>query len=282
MKINSRIKLLLKWLAGSLIILLFTILCFYIIKNGKDRADRVEIDFLDVGQGDASLLKLPNNKIVLIDGGPDNLVLKRLGENLPFYQRKIDLIILSHFHDDHLIGLIEIIRRYKTGSVIYMKGAESSWLFSVFLKEAKERNINLIPLGGEANVKYSESCSLKTVNPLVLGVKADSNNSLAVKLDCSPLTAVFTGDNNYKVEEALLRIGLDWAAKILKASHHGSKSANSELFLRIINPDILVISVGADNRFGHPSAETLERAGRLGIKIKRTDLAGTVEIYGSR
>jgi len=279
MRIKTSVRRLLKWLAAGLIIILLTILYFFSVRN---KIDRVEIDFLDVGQGDASLLKLPNNKIVLIDGGPNNLVLKRLGENLPFYQRKIDLIILSHFHDDHLLGLIEIVRRYKIKSIMYIGGAESSPLFPIFLKEAKQRKSNLISLKNEASIKYSEKCLLKVLNPLVLGVKTDSNNSLIVRLDCSPLSALFTGDNNYKVEASLLQTGLDWTAKILKGSHHGSKSANSGLFLRAINPDILAISVGADNRFGHPSPETLERAGQLGIKIKRTDFEGTIRIYGAQ
>jgi competence protein ComEC len=279
MKINFIKKGLVKRLATGLIVILLTVLCFFSVRN---KISRVEIDFLDVGQGDASLLKLPNNKIVLIDGGPDNLVLRRLGENLPFYKRKIDLIILSHFHDDHLIGLIEIIRRYEVGSIIYMRGMESSGIFQTFLKEAKERKINLVSLENEANIKYSEKCLLKILNPLVLGVKEDNNNSLITKIDCSPLSALFTGDSNYKVEEALLKTGQVWSAKILKASHHGSKTANSELFLRSVNPDILVISVGASNRFGHPSAEILERVRQLGIKIKRTDFEGTIEIYGSQ
>jgi len=277
MKIKLVKKALLKGLVIGLIVILLTVLYFFSIRN---KINRTEIDFLDVGQGDASLLKLPNNKTVLIDGGPDNLVLRRFGENLPFYQRKIDLIILSHFHDDHLIGLIEIIRRYEVGSIIYMRGAENSELFQTFLKEAKERKINLVSLENEANIKYSENCLLKILNPLSLEIKSDSNNSLITKVDCSSLSALFTGDNNYKVEEALLKTGSAWSAKILKASHHGSKTANSELFLRSVNPDILVISVGASNRFGHPSAEILERARQLGVKTKRTDFEGTVEIYG--
>jgi len=272
-------KALVKYLVFGLLVILLTVLYFISIRN---KLNRVEIDFLDVGQGDASLLKLPNNKTVLIDGGPDNLVLRRLGENLPFYQRKIDLIILSHFHDDHLIGLVETIRRYEVGSIIYTRGAESSWLLQMFLEEAKRRKINLISLKNEASIKYSKNCLLKILNPLMLEVKADSNNSLITKIECSPLSVLFTGDNNYKVEEALLKVRPVWPAKILKASHHGSKSANSESFLRSVDPNILIISVGANNRFGHPSAEILERANRSGIKIKRTDFSGTVEVYGAQ
>ncbi len=246
----------------------------------KLNLEKLEIDFLNVGQGDASLIKLPNNKVILIDGGPDNLVLKRLGENLPFYQRRIDLIILSHFHDDHILGLIEVISRYRVGTIIYMKDGSSSKLLELFLTKAKQKNIKLTALVDEAEITYFPSCLIKVFNPLVLGVKNDNNNSLITKLNCRSLSALFTGDNNEKVENTLLKTKLDLTAKIFKASHHGSKSANSEIFLRAVNPLFFVISVGAQNRFGHPSQEILERINALGIKTKRTDQDGTVVISG--
>ena len=120
------IKKALKIIFGFLmIVILLTYIKLFI--NNFDK-ELPEIDFLNIGQGDASLIKLPNNRSILIDGGPDNLVIRRLGETLPFYQRKIDLIILSHPHDDHLLGLIEVIKRYKIGALIYMRQNEASAL----------------------------------------------------------------------------------------------------------------------------------------------------------
>ncbi len=263
---------------GSILILL-TILYLFGINKGSQKP---EIDFLNIGQGDATLLKLPNKKLVLVDGGPDNLVLKRLGENLPFYRRKIDLIIISHFHDDHLTGLVEVVRRYQVGAIIYMKGAESSELWQIFLRQAKIRKIQLIALENEAQINYSPGCSLKIFNPLILGIKKDSNNSLITKLNCQALSALLSGDNSLKVEEALLKTRQDLTAKILKASHHGSKSANSEAFLKSVNPVFFIISVGLENRFGHPSLEIIERVTKLGLKIKRADQEGTIRIYGAQ
>lgn len=243
---------------------------------------RLEIDFLDVGQGDASLIKLPNNKIILIDGGPDSLVLKRVGENLPFYQRKIDLIILSHPHDDHIIGLFEIIRRYKVDTIIYVAQENNPEILALFLQTAKNMHINLVDLKNEADIDYFSGCSLHLLNSESLKVKKDDNNSIVTKLDCNSLTALFSGDNNSTVEASLLKTKYDWSAKILKASHHGSKTANGELFLQAVKPDLLVISVGADNRFGHPNSEVLERAERSKIDIKRTDEMGTIKVFGDK
>ncbi len=255
----------------ALIIIIFSI---FLLNKSK----KLEIIFLNVGQGDSSLIKLPNRQVILIDGGPDNLVLKRLGENLPFYRRRLDYIIVSHFHDDHLIGLIEVINRYKIGSIIYMKGEERSVLGSIFIRMAKLKKINLIAVENEATLNYFPGCFIKILNPVIFAIKNDGNNSLISKLSCQKETALFTGDNNFKIEAALLKTGEDWSAKILKAAHHGSKSANSEMFLRGVNPSWLIISVGINNRFGHPSAEIVSRAAYLGLPIKRTDQDGTIKI----
>lgn len=269
-----------KWFVSLIIVVIIFLLflsMFFINSSEK----RVEIDFLDVGQGDASLIKLPNNKIILIDGGPDNIVLKRLGENLPFYQRRIDLIILSHPHDDHIIGLLEIIRRYKVGAIIYVGEEENPELLTLLISTAKSKNISLTDLRDEANINYSPACSLHLLNSESLKIKKDDNNSIATKLDCDLMTALFSGDNNSTVETALLKTKYDWSAGVFKASHHGSKTANSEVFLRAVKPSVFVVSVGVDNRFGHPNSEVLERAERLKIDIKRTDKMGTIRVFGS-
>ena len=111
-------------------------------------------------------------------------------------------------------------------------------------------------------------------------MKVDPNNSLTVKLNCAGAKFLFSGDNSATIEKALLKTGLDLRADVLKASHHGSNSANSEAFLRAVNPKLLVISVGADNKFGHPSPLVLERAASLNINVKRTDQDGSVKIFG--
>jgi len=257
------------------ILVILTVICIFIIKSNQISP---ELDFLDIGQGDSSLIKLPGHKVILIDGGPDNLVLKRLGENIPYFHRKIDAIILSHFHDDHITGLIEVIRRYDVSSIIYMKGSKSSPLLETLLQVASQRNVKIVALENNFKIEYSQNCSLNTYNPLILKVPIDDNNSLVTKINCGKLSALFSGDNNSKVESALLKTKNNWQADILKASHHGSKTANSETFLKTIKPNILVISVGADNRFGHPNKEILDRAKALKIPIKRTDLDKTVKV----
>lgn len=259
-----------------LVVTLFLLLALIFKLSG--RSGKIEVIFLDVGQGDAALIKLPNNKKILIDGGPDNIILRRLGSNLSFFDRQIDLMVLSHAHDDHLLGLIEVINRYQVETIIYMKGVEESDLFKIWLAAAQKSGAEIISLESEARLEYFPACSLVFFNPLSWGAKVDSNNSLVTRLDCLSASALFMGDNSARVEDLMIKKGVALTAKILKAGHHGSKTANSQKFLEAVNPERLIISVGANNRFGHPSPEIIKILEKMGIKFNRTDYEGTIKI----
>ncbi|MFA5109494.1 MAG: MBL fold metallo-hydrolase [Patescibacteria group bacterium] len=244
----------------------------------KSRLNRLEVDLLDVGQGDAALIKIPGGKVILIDGGPDNLVLRRLGEILPFYRRRIDLIILSHYHDDHAAGLVEIVKRYKVKDLVYPAGSPPTAIMEALRETAVRRKTTIRQLETGVIWNFGVGCSLALFNPASLGVKKDANNSLVARLACDRQTFLFAGDNSKTVEKALIASGRDLTAAVLKASHHGSNSANSEEFLRAVNPRVMVVSVGADNKFGHPNPEVLELAAVLKITVERTDELGSILI----
>jgi len=239
---------------------------------------RLEVDYLDVGQGDSSLIKTPTGQVILIDGGPDKVVLRRLGENLPFNHRRIDLIIISHRHEDHISGLVEVLKRYDVGRIIYAAGGDDNATWETLLAEAKREKVTLSPLTDGLKVAFRPDCYLNLLPPASLGVKADPNNSLAAKLDCLGKKFLWFGDSSSVVENALLKTDWDPVADVFKASHHASNSANGQKFLQAVNPKLVVISVGADNKFGHPAPKVLERLQALAMKFKRTDQAGTVKI----
>ncbi len=255
----------------GLILLIFTIF-------GRPN-HKLELVFLDVGQGDGTLIKTPDGRTILIDGGPDNKVLWGLGKNLPFYRRRIDFLILSHYHDDHFVGLIEIIKRYRVGTLIYSGKAPDSLLILELLKVASQYKVELKALSGQADLSFGPTCNLSLLNPIILGIKEDPNNSLVSRLDCSGRRFLLAGDNPATAEKALLMSGWPLEADIFKASHHGSNTSNGAAFLEKINPRLIIISVGADNRFGHPGSFFLERATALDIPIKRTDIEGDVKIF---
>lgn len=251
-------------------------LIFCLILNVKKYYNKSELVFFDIGQGDSSLIKLPNNRLILIDGGPDNLVINRIGRYLSYYQRQIDYMILSHYHDDHIMGLIETLNRYRVETLIYMEGSKNSDLLEQLISRAKANGTKIVALKNKIELEYSVSCVLKVVNPLIFNISADDNNSLFVSLNCDGLRAILNGDSDVRVEKALIKYGENLKTDIFKASHHGSKTANSEELLGLMDPKYFIISVGKDNRFGHPSLEIVERAEMLKIKIKRTDQDGDI------
>jgi len=234
------------------------------------------VSFLDVGQGDAAMIRTPNGKNILIDGGPDNLVLERIGKLLPYFSRRIDIIIISHYHDDHISGLREIISRYDVGAIIYQAGGEGNNDFKSLIDAANDKNIKIIEVNEKTELSFSNDCRLNIFNPLSLNIPKDGNNSLLSKLNCAGKIYLFSGDNELAVEKALLANNLDVSANIMKASHHGSRTSNSEPFIEAVGAEFLVISVGADNRFGHPNQEVLDRAKTRKIKVKRTDISGNI------
>ncbi len=260
--------------SGLLAFFLISFLVFFVLPP----ADFLEVDFLDVGQGDASLIKTPFGQTILIDGGPDNSVLRRLGENLPFYRRRLDLVIVSHYHEDHITGLVETLRRYQVKKIIYTADSPSSALWETLWITARRQKTILAPLSSPVTINFGPACSLFLLPPSVLDIPKDPNNSLLTRLTCRGKIFLFSGDNSLKVESVLLKTGLDLSADVFKVSHHGANSANSVDFLTAVRPGLAVISVGADNRFGHPAPALLARLEEFDLEIKRTDKDGTVKV----
>jgi len=151
--------------AAIFMLLIIPLIKIYIFKPG-----RLEVDYLNIGQGDSELIKTPNHKLVLIDGGPDNLVLDRLGEVLPFYRRKIDYLILSHYHDDHATGLLEVIKRYQVKNLIYSNKRQSE-LLTDLLKVAQDNKVRITPLANSAKIDLEKACFINIFNPESLKIK---------------------------------------------------------------------------------------------------------------
>lgn len=236
------------------------------------------VSFFDVSQGDAILIRTPTRKNILIDTGPNNITLERIGESLPYFARSLDYVVISHYHDDHIGALREIFRRYEIKNFIYQANGKSSKIFEDLLLEiSKSKETRIINLEKDLEIIFNDDCFLYIFNPLTLSIPEDENNSLLTKLECSDKKFLFSGDNELAVEKALSKSNFDLKSDVLKASHHGSKTSNSLDFLKIVNPVFFVISVGMENRFNHPAESVINRVKSANIKIKRTDLEGNIE-----
>lgn len=239
--------------------------------------------FLDVGQGDATLIQQGNMQI-LIDGGPDISVLYGLGKYMPFLDREIEYVYLTHPHDDHMVGILHILKNYKVGRVIYSNTCNKNPNYKSLLQS----DIKLIEID-EARTISSGDLQLNSIWPNntdreVGGCRKpwDGNiNNDSVVLDLKYLGQKFLlmGDAEQEVEQILISEGkIDKEYYLLKAGHHCSKTATGETFLKRVSPTSAVCSVGEGNRFGHPSSETLKSFDSLGVQYFLTSVTGDIQI----
>lgn len=226
----------------------------------------------NVGQGDAILLTKGFTQ-VLIDGGPNDRVLNCLSENMPFYDRQIELLVNTHPDADHVTGLVEVLRRFKVKQVLAPDiEAESNIArqFDILLEEEK------VPLYAPEQGEEIKLSGLKLTtlwpNQKVLGVSSGktNENSIVLHLQYGDFDALLTGDITSREEEQIIKNYQFDDIEVLKVAHHGSKYSSSEEFLEAVDPDIAVISVGK-NSFGHPAEEVLEKLQGIGAKVLRTD-----------
>lgn len=237
------------------------------------QSQKLKIIFLNVGQGDAILIEKGSNQI-LIDGGPDEKIeLEKLGKFVPFWDRKIETVIATHPDQDHIDGLVGVMKNYKIG-VIIDNGMESdSQVYKNYTELINKKNIPRLKGEGGMNIKLGE-VNLEIVYPIsatAINSKDTNAGSIVAKLTYGQNSFLFTGDFPTEKDAEIFSSGADLSANILKVAHHGSKYATSEEFLDKINPEEAIISVGKNNRYGHPAPEVMDRLNNKNIKILRTD-----------
>jgi len=282
---------------GVLVVLFFLNILVWIAVFDLARPQFLDVNFFDVGQGDAIFIKTPKRQQILIDGGPDSKILEKLGKEMPFYDRSIDLVILTHPERDHLAGLIEVLKKYKVENVLWTgiirDTAEfKEWQNLIKKEKAKisiaqsgqkiaceKRSLGLWPR--EMRMRPCEF-SIDILYPfenLEGKILKDSNNtSIIGKLIFGENSFLFTGDIYQSAEKEILDRGLEVNSGVLKVAHHGSKTSSSEEFIVKVSPEIAVISVGKGNSYGHPHQEALEILNKFGIKVLRTDQIGDIKI----
>ncbi len=238
---------------------------------------KLKIIVLDVGQGDAILILTPSGENILIDAGPDNKIIQKLGQYLKF-NKDIRLLVLTHPHSDHVSGMSEVLKRYEVDSVLMTGVIHTTADYLSFLDEVKSRKIEAIAASSTAALPLIRDIDLKILYPVSNltgeGIDNLNNSSIVLKLAYISSTALFTGD--FENEESLLGLYSSSTLKsqLLKVGHHGSTNANSWEFLRAVSPELAAIPVGLDNSYGHPHFRVLNELKKAGAEIFRTDQLG--------
>ncbi len=265
------------FIAGLIVCVYVVILIFH--KNST-------VIFCDVGQGDGAYVRIHNTVDVLIDTGPENSqMLNCLGRHMPFYDRTIEAVILSHPQKDHVGGLYTIGKRYHINYVyISEKASEYNVLLNSIRSNSPTISVAIMRKGDRIVIHDSVFTFLWPPGYLVsaqgnqLIPSSDKNlYSSAVLFQHRNSSVLFTGDNS---SDTLSFISKYPGVKhsILKVAHHGSKNGTSRQFLQLAEPTLAVISVGKDNRYGHPNSQILELFEALHVPVRRTDQEGDIVI----
>lgn len=238
--------------------------------------------FFDVGQGDSIFIETPEHKQILIDGGPDNTVMQRLGEVMPWWDRTIDIVILTHSDSDHINGLLEVLNRYAVAAIIenpFDPGTTATkkiWENLIVQKKVQyisAKSGDQWAFGAAGTFVILSAKQGKTVN----------ESSIVLLFQYGNKKFLFEADVTQEEEHEMIQKICDtrencdnFDIDVLKVAHHGSMTASANNFLRIIKPEYSVILVGNKNKFGHPDQSVMKRLKNIGSLIFRTDMQGSI------
>ncbi|MBT3419234.1 MAG: MBL fold metallo-hydrolase [Candidatus Magasanikbacteria bacterium] len=238
--------------------------------------------FLDVGQGDASLFTFEDGTQALVDCGIDATVLEGLGRHMPFYDKYIDYVIVTHLDLDHYGGCIDVLHRFDVGTFVYNGTQSDSAMWQVLLHTLEEKDVEMYIIEEYQTWSFLEESIIFLYPNYSLRQDASlfegkNNESIVMKFFVSGTNILITGDAEEELEEYLaFQYGSELASDILHIGHHGSQTSSIVSFLKAVSPHIGVISVGKKNSYGHPSSRVLWRLSQLGIAVFETSEIGDI------
>ena len=229
----------------------------------SERDSKLSVAFIDVGQGDAIFISTPGGHQVLIDGGSDPLeAVQFLGERMGFGDRSLDLVVLTHPHNDHVNGLLEVLARYEVGNVLERQAAHDAAPYLAWRQAVTDEGARVIQAEAGQVLVFDDGVYLEVLGPpdrLLCGTSSEVNDaSVVLKVVYGEVSFLLPGDASAAAESAIATRSASLDSDVLKAAHHGSRTSSSPAFLDAVSPAVAIISVGQDNRFGHPHPEALD------------------------
>ena len=274
-------ELRLPFLAGICMIVLLSLVAFS-LRGSVSENGMLKVTFLDVGQGDATLIESPSGTQVLIDGGKGSVVLQRLSAHMGFFDKDLDMVVATHPDMDHIGGLIDVLDRYTVHTILMTENMGSTPTFETFIQKVKDEHADIIyartgqvfDLGKGAQGSTTFTILFPDHDPTNL----ESNmSSIVGRLVYGESEYMLTGDSPQEIETYLVSLyGDELSSDVLKAGHHGSRTSSSEVFVYAVHPQYVIYSAGKDNSYGHPHKEVTDLMIAHGIIQKNTADQGSI------
>lgn len=242
-----------------------------------NQSGTMKVHFLDVGQGDSIMVQFPDGQNMLIDAGKNDSAntvlnyLKKVGVN------KIDYLVGTHPHEDHIGGMDSVIKTFDIGEIYMPKATTTTKTFRDVLTAIKNKDLKITTAKAGVNILKDDNLTVDILAPHCEKYEDLNNYSAVIKITYGQKSFLLTGDAEEQSEfEILASSSVKPEADVLKVGHHGSHSSTSTPFLKAVAPKYAVISVGAGNDYGHPHKETLDKLRKAGVQVLRTDEKGTI------
>lgn len=242
----------------------------------REEAGKLRVHFLDVGQGDAILVQLPGGENILIDAGTNEAGPAVVQYLKQYAVVKLDYVIGTHPHEDHIGGLDQVIKIFPVGKVYLPRVTNNTASYRDLLLAIKNKGLKVTEARAGVSLPLGDGVQALFINPVKKNYDDLNDWSAVLRLTYGQTSFLFTGDAGSAAEEGILASRQPLRADVLKVAHHGSRTATGTAFLKAVAPAYAVISAGKGNDYGHPHAQTLQRLQQAGVKVYRTDRDGTI------
>ncbi len=242
----------------------------------------LQIWFADVGQGDGIVIRTPSKETIVVDGGVRQDFVQEVDSHVPITDRAVDLLVATHADADHITGLVGLVESGRVRNALINRDAsKQTKIYQRLLTALETFNVNVIEAQAGEEYIFGD-VRVRVLWPTVTGLasaKESNDKSIVLRVSYGTQDFLLTGDAPESVEQQLLEQGSMLDAEVLKVGHHGSKYSTSRAFLKAVQPELAILSVGAKNRYGHPAPRVLDLLFQSSIRVLRTDTSGDIYIH---
>ncbi|MCI5839847.1 MAG: ComEC/Rec2 family competence protein [Peptoniphilaceae bacterium] len=263
---------------NTVIFIILVSILLYIFPNHEinENSNELEINYIDVGQGNCTLIEC-DNEVMIIDGGDRSHSSKVVSFLKKKNIKNIKYMVASHFDADHISGLVGVFYNFNVKNVLSPDYQADTKIYKSFINAQEKEKSKVIHPIVHSEYKLGDA-KIRILGPSSFKYNKDNDRSIVVKLEYGNTSFLFPGDAQKESESAMIYSGENLKSDILLAGHHGSKHSTNEFFLDEVRPKVTIISVGKNNRYNHPSDEVIERLNKRSIEILRTDILGDIKV----